>query len=565
MARVSRKAGRQESAPQTPGVYRTAIYLRLSVEDNGKKDPDSIENQEALLREYIANRNYLRLAGTYTDNGYTGTDFDRPAFHQMLEDVRAGKIDCILVKDLSRLGRDYVETGHLLEKVFPFLGVRFIAVNDNYDSASLSSSEELGASLKNLINDVYAKDISRKSSTALKAKRQRGEYTGSYAPYGYLKDPADKNHLIPDPETADTVREIFALRAEGTGIGSLTRILNERDIPSPGRLRFERGIITNNNKKGKDLPWNRHVLSDLLKNVVYIGHLAQGRSSSSLYQGIPYHWVDEAEWDVAENTHEPIISMELWNRVQAVNAQSRKDSKDCYGKYHYLAKRENPYGELLRCADCGRVIKQVHSYSKSGKKVYFNYKCPNNIELGDAACPKKSIRADDLDVAVLTLMHRQMELFLDSQTVLKECLADIKKKAPTANAENRAREIRQAIDKRTKQSTGLYGDYKDGVLSKEEYLYAKNTYQDEVERLRQELREMEEVRRSAGKIADGIQNWSRLVRKYAKTKKVSGEMVRAMIKSITLYADNSISIEFLYMDEFEKIQETCARLRGEVA
>ena len=565
MARVSRETGLREGVPQTPGIFRTAIYLRLSVEDNGKKDPDSIENQEALLREYVESRNYLYLAGTYTDNGYTGTDFDRPAFNQMLDDVRAGKIDCILVKDLSRLGRNYVETGNLLEKVLPFLGVRFIAVNDNYDSAALSSSEELGASLKNLINDVYAKDISRKSGTALKAKRQRGEYTGSYAPYGYLKDPANKNHLIPDPETAGIVREIFALRAEGTGIGSMTRILNERDIPSPGRLRFERGIITNNNKKGKDLPWNRHVLSDILKNVAYIGHLAQGRSSSSLCQGIPFHWVDEAEWDVAENTHEPIIDMELWGRVQEVNAKSRKDYEDCCGKYSHLRKRENPYGELLRCADCGRVIKQVHSYSNTGEKVYFNYKCPNNIELGDAACPKKSIRADDMDDAVLTIMRQQMELFLDRQAVLKECLAAEKGKAFLSSAEHRARSVQQAINKRTEQTKALYMDYKEGVLSKEEYLYAKKTYQDETERLKQELSEMNRVRDNTKKIADGKQKWAKLVKKYYNARTVSAEMVRAMIKGITLHGDNSISIEFLYMDELEQIMETCAKLRNGVA
>lgn len=565
MARVPRKTGLREGVPRTPGIFRTAIYLRLSVEDNGKKDPDSIENQEALLREYVESRDYLYLAGTYTDNGYTGTDFDRPAFHQMLDDVRAGEIDCILVKDLSRLGRNYVETGNLLEKVFPFLGVRFIAVNDHYDSAALSSSEELGASLKNLINDVYAKDISRKSGTALKAKRQRGEYTGSYAPYGYLKDPANKNHLIPDPETADIVREIFALRAEGTGIGSMTRILNERNIPSPGRLRFERGIITNNNKKGKDLPWNRHVLSDLLKNIAYIGHLAQGRSSSSLYQGVPFHRVDETEWNIAENTHEAIIDIELWNRVQEVNAKSRKDSKNCYGKYSYLNKRENPYGELLRCADCRRVIKQVHAYSKSGNRVYFNYKCPNNIELGDAACPKKSIRADDLDEAVLTIMRQQMELFLDRQAVLKECLAAEKGKAFLSSAEHRARSVQQAINKRTEQTKALYMDYKEGVLSKEEYFFAKKSYQDETERLKQELSEINEMRDNTKKASDGKQRWAKLIKKYYNAHAVSAEMVRAMIKSITLYEDNSISIEFLYMNEFEQMLETYARLRNGVA
>lgn len=170
-------------------IFRTAIYLRLSLEDNGKKDGDSMENQQKMLLDYVVSRPYLMLVDTYMDNGYTGTDFSRPEFSRMMDDVKAGKINCIVVKDLSRLGRNYVEAGDYLEKVFPFLNVRFIAVNDHYDSAFLTSGDQLGASLKNIVNDMYAKDISRKITSAMKAKRLRGDYIGNYAPYGYLKDP----------------------------------------------------------------------------------------------------------------------------------------------------------------------------------------------------------------------------------------------------------------------------------------------------------------------------------------------------------------------------------------
>lgn len=561
MARVSRKPGHRELEAQATGVFRTAIYLRLSVEDNGKKDAESLENQDALLREYVAARPYLTLSEVYSDNGYTGTDFDRPGFQRMLDDVRAGKIDCIVVKDLSRLGRNYVESGNLLEKVFPFLGVRFIAVNDNYDSESLSSSEELGASLKNLINDIYAKDISRKSSTALKAKRLRGEYMGSYAPYGYLKDPTNKNHLVPDPETVDAVKKIFSLRAEGNGIGTIARVLNERGIPSPGRLRFERGIYTNNNQRGRDLPWNRHVLSDILKNVVYLGHLAQGRSGSALYRGIPFHRTKEEEWDVAENTHEPIIDRVLWDRVQEVNDQSTKKFKNEYGKYTDLPKRQNPYGSLLRCADCGRVLKQVHSYHHNGKKVYFNYKCPENIELGDNACPKKSIRANDLDTAVLAIIRQQMDLFLDTQKVLQECLAKTKTKAPQKAPVEQIRAIRQEIDKRKGQCADLYTDYKDGILSQEEYLYAKKKYQDEIDSMEREVTELEGVRKKAEKLVEGKQKWVQLIERYYSASSVTADMVQAMVKTMTLDADNSLSIEFLYMNEFEQLIGACKALR----
>lgn len=426
MARVSRKNGVSESPPkgQKQTVFRTALYVRLSVEDNGKTDADSIENQELLLRNYLAERPYLELKEVYADNGYTGTDFERPAFHRMIGDVRKGRIDCIVVKDFSRLGRNYVETGEYLERIFPFLGIRFISVSDDYDSSSANAGEKLAATLKNLINDMYAKDISKKICSTMKNKRLRGDYIGNYAPYGYLKDENNRSRLVIDHEIAPIVVEIFELRAKGIGFETICRILNEKGYPSPGRLRYECGIITNNNKNGSELPWNRHVLKDLLVNVAYIGNLAQGRSSQCLYKGEKYHWTKEADWDVVEGTHEPIISMELWNKVQEINTKASSDVKKSFGRYAHLPKRPNPYGSVLRCADCGRVMKYVRSYTRPRKDGvvtdYYNYKCPTNIELGDSACSKKSIRADDLDKIVLSVIRKQMDLFL---THKKRCSA----------------------------------------------------------------------------------------------------------------------------------------------
>ena len=502
------------------------------------------------------------------DNGFTGTDFERPEFNRMLKDARDGRINCIVVKDLSRLGRNYVEAGDYIEKVFPFLGIRFIAVNDHYDSDSLTSGDELGASLKNVVNDVYAKDISRKVGTAMKQKRLRGEYIGNYAPYGYLKDPKDKNHLIIDQEIAPIVVEIFELRARGNGINTIARILNERDIPSPGRLRYERGIITNNNKKGSGLLWSRHVLSDLLKNVVYIGNLAQGRSASCLYKGIPFHWTEESEWDLVENTHEAIISLELWKRVQEVTARKSREAKESHGKYANLPKRENPYGSLLRCADCGRVIKQVHAYNtskRSGTSIYYNYKCPENIELGDTACPKKNIRAADLDEAVLATIRKQMEIFMDTQKILKELIAQEKETAKQEAPIARVKDIQKEIDRRKGLCTALYTDLKEGILTQDEYFYAKMRYQEEIDSLEKELQELKSIRGKASEAAQGEKKWEQLISKYYKAQTLNPAMMEAIVKEIKLYADNSISIEFRYMNEFEELLQECERIRREVA
>jgi Site-specific recombinases, DNA invertase Pin homologs len=569
MARVSRKRGTEKvEGFKEAGIYHTGIYLRLSVEDNGKKDADSMENQKNLLMEYVSARPYLMLTDIYMDNGFTGTDFERPEFNRMLQDARDGRINCIVVKDLSRLGRNYVEAGDYIEKVFPFLGIRFIAVNDHYDSDSLTSGDELGASLKNVVNDVYAKDISRKVGTAMKQKRLRGEYIGNYAPYGYLKDPQDKNHLIIDQEIAPIVVEIFELRAKGDGINTIARILNERDIPSPGRLRYERGIITNNNKKGSGLLWSRHVLSDLLKNVVYIGNLAQGRSASCLYKGIPFHWTEESEWDLVENTHEAIISLELWKRVQEVTARKSREAKESHGKYAGLPKRENPYGSLLRCADCGRVIKQVHAYNtskRSGTSIYYNYKCPENIELGDTACPKKNIRAADLDEAVLATIRKQMEIFMDTQKILKELIAQEKETAKQEAPIARVKDIQKEIDRRKGLCTALYTDLKEGILTQDEYFYAKMRYQEEIDSLEKELQELKSIRGKASEAAQGEKKWEQLISKYYKAQTLNPAMMEAIVKEIKLYADNSISIEFRYMNEFEELLQECERIRREVA
>lgn len=546
-------------------IFRTAIYLRLSLEDNGKKDGDSMENQQKMLLDYVVSRPYLMLVDTYMDNGYTGTDFSRPEFSRMMDDVKAGKINCIVVKDLSRLGRNYVEAGDYLEKVFPFLNVRFIAVNDHYDSAFLTSGDQLGASLKNIVNDMYAKDISRKITSAMKAKRLRGDYIGNYAPYGYLKDPENPSHLIIDQEIAPIVVEIFEMRATGAGIATIARALNEKGYPSPGRLRFERGIITNNNKKGTDLPWNRHVLTELLRNVVYIGNLAQGRSTQCLYKGIAYHWTDPSEWDVVEHTHEPIISMELWERAQSVDKRNSKAAKDSFGKYAHLPKRENPYGSLLRCADCGRVIKYVRSYSPKGDKAYYNYKCPENIELGDSACPKKNIRAQDLDTVVLATLQKQMELYLDTQKVLHRLIVLEREKKKRTLPAGRIEDIRREIEKRKNLSTAIYTDYKEGLLTQDEYLYAKKKYHDELRVLEQELSELRGMDSKAASVSFREKHWQDLIDRYYGATELTGDMVRAMVREIRLHANSSVSVEFLYMNEFEALIRECERLKKEVA
>ena len=217
MARTKRKTNPlvQEVATPAPEkrIYKTAAYVRLSVEDSGKPGTDTIEGQKALLTSFIESKETMELVSLFCDNGRTGTDFDRPQFEKMMDEVRRGRIDCIVVKDLSRFGRNYKETGNYLERIFPFLGVRFIAVNDNFDTLTAERTQDgYIVPLKNLINEVYSKDISKKSASALHVKQQNGEFIGAWAPYGYSKDPDNKHHLVINEETAPVVQQIFRLR-----------------------------------------------------------------------------------------------------------------------------------------------------------------------------------------------------------------------------------------------------------------------------------------------------------------------------------------------------------------
>ena len=564
---MARRKRVQAAAPVQEALsaqWKVGIYGRLSVLDNGKADGDPLESQVSIMEQFLSGRPELVLVDCYVDNGFTGTNFDRPSWDRLMDDVRCGRINCIIVKDLSRLGRNYIETGHFLERICPKLGIRFISVNDHYDTAEIKSQDELAVSLKNIVNDYYAKDISLKCGAALKAKRQNGEYIGSYAPHGYLKDPDNKNHLIVDPETAPVIRQIYQWRAEGLGYGTITRMLNEQDIPSPGRYRFEHGIITNNNKKGSTLLWNRHILTDILRNIVYIGHLAQGKCTASLIHGIPIHRTKEAEWDIAYHTHEPIIDEALFYRVQEQNEAKTAAYKAAYGACSHLPKGNNPYRNKLVCADCGTKMKLYRNLDKKHKKAYFTYICPTYEEHRELRCTKKAVRSATLDTVVLEALKVQMQLFCDAEHVLERLSAH--KKVPQDCAiEKQIQQFQQQIKHKMGYSTALYTDYKSGLLTREEFAFARNKYQREVEDLKEQAAQLQAQHESMAQNTQQVKSWAELIEQYRQIETVTEELVTAFISKIRLFDDGSIQISFLFDDELAYLQKRCRELQEEVA
>lgn len=569
MARPSKRRQQATAVPavaeeQYAKIYKTAIYARLSREDNLNQS-DSIENQLALLNDYVGNRPFLRLIGTFIDNGYTGTDFDRPEWQKLMEAVQAKEVDCIIVKDLSRLGRTYIETGEFLEKICPFFGIRFIAINDNFDTETVEASGQLSVSLSNIINDYYAKDISRKVSSALRSKMENGEFIGAWEKYGYLKDPDNKNQLIINPETAPIVKQIFLWRSEGMSYMGINKKLNDSGVPSPGQYKANRGIVTNNNQKDRVILWNKHMVTEILKDITYLGHLAQRKGSQCLYAGISYHRTEEQNWIVVENTHEPIIEQELFDKVQAINHAAAEKAKANSGKYDHLPKAVNIYGKKFTCADCGTVMKLVRSFSTKKDKVYFTFKCPTYAEHGTRACNAKKMRKADLDEAVLATIKAQLDLFVDMQDSLHQLLALKKAKAKQSKQKDEIKSLKKKLDHKKGLFGGLYRDLREGLISDEDYAQTREVIMGEIKRLEQQLSELEGTTNRFAEQLRGEEKWAELVEKYHNAAEVTAEMVDAMILSMKMNEDSSLSIEFNYMDEFKSIFDVTEILRKEVA
>lgn len=546
-------------------VYDTALYCRLSVLDSGKLDGESIQNQIDLLERFVASRADLNRVELFVDNGFTGTNFERPEWERLIQAVRQKKINCIVVKDLSRLGRNYIEAGEFLEKVCPFLGIRFISINDGYDSLSVSSSDALSASLKNIVNDYYAKDISLKSGSSLKAKRQRGDYIGNYAPHGYRKDPENKNHLLVDPESAPVIQRLFDYFDQGNSYMAVARMLNEAGYPSPERYRFEQGILTNYSKIASSILWTRRVVKDILQNIAYIGHLAQGKSTKCLYKGIPEHTVPQAEWDIAYNTHEPIIEQALFERVQEEVKRRLDATKKNQNKYSHLPPNKAIFGKKLRCGICGSTIKRYRCLSHGGQRAWFSYRCRKKSDHGSEVCSQENIREADLHNAVLETIKAQIALFMDTRAVVEAASARQRDDAICDASTNEQHTLEGRLQRSHSLMSSLYQDYKEGILSLSEYQFAKEKYSNEIIQIEQRLNVLKGITPVVDKALLQTKKWNDILETYRSATEITSEIVDTLIESVRVDNPTSITVELKFKDEMELLLAACRQRREEVA
>ena len=570
MARKSRKHAASDPVVQGAAkemkIYRTAAYARLSVEDSKNPDCDTIENQLSLVRNYIEEKPYLTQTAEYIDNGVSGTRFDRPEFTRMVNDMRAGKIDCIVVKDLSRLGRNYIETGDYLEKIFPFFGIRFIAVTDGYDSITSSAADDgLIVPLKNLINEAYAKDMSKKISTSLSIKQRQGKFIGSRAAYGYMKSPEDKNQLVIDREASPVVARIFECKAAGMGNGAIARMLNEEGIASPMRYKYEKGLIKN--QRYADSLWNDGTIAAMIINPVYIGDMEQGTQKEVMHMGIKKYKPQKSERIYVAGTHEPIIDRKLFNKVQELAGERKQKYFEGKEKLKGIERKENKLTGILFCGDCGRRLKYHRLVDKRGGnvKVYYNYLCPNSEAYGEKFCKKKMIKMQDMEEAVEAALRVHIKLFLDTKEVLQGLNRTVQAEQIQGSYKKQMAEARKRMERAQSMNTSLYSDYADGLLNERDYLFAKKKYVMEAEEMAQKLSELAAVQATYEAEYAGNESMAEAMEKYAGFGELSSEVAHALIKRIVFLGKGRIEIEYTFSDEMEALMELAEGRKGEIS
>ena len=540
-------------------TYLCGGYLRLSKEDDdiAKSETlqsNSIENQKEYIEDYLQSKPEIRVVDFYIDDGYSGVNFDRPDFQRMLQDIKDKKINCVIVKDLSRLGRNYIEVGKYIERLFPFLGVRFIAINDNFDSADDAAlSNNIIVPFKNLINDAYCRDISIKIRSHLEVKRKRGEFIGAFPVYGYMRG-EDKNKLIVDPCAAEIVKEIFAMKMEGMSQQAIADELNRLGVLSPAEYKKEQGsgykTVFQTHSRAK---WTAVAVLRVLTNEVYMGTLIQGKESTPNYKVRVREKKPKEEWIRVENAHEAIISRTDFELISDI---LQKDTRVSTGK-----SAVSVYSGYLVCADCG--CSMVRKKVRSGSLEYVYYVCSGNKKDKDI-CSSHRISENTLNMAItktLQLHLKQLGDLQESIRYIRETSGNSDKiKKLVLQSEKR----KEDIEKYNRLKLECYEDYKKELITQDEYMLFKKELDNRIEEIQRAITELGKKKRM---LLDGGYEKESLLEKFLTSKEI--ELKRSilvrLISRIYVYEDHRIEIIFRYQDEIRQLLGIVEEIKQEVA
>ena len=502
-----------------------AIYCRLSQDDGSAGESGSIQTQKTLLTQYCKEHG-IHIADYYCDDGWSGTNFERPEFKRMINDIESGRINTVIVKDLSRFGREYAQMGMYIEHYFEQKGVRFIAVAEGVDSKN--GLDNLMLPMTNVINSLYARQASTKTKAAHRARASSGMYMGSHAPFGYQKDPKDRHHLIVDPDAADVVKDIFQMFADGIGYVRMTKILRERKVLNPQAYFNQNNpdYYKNSDYWRKPFDWHATSVRVILNNPVYLGNVVFGRTKTKGFFDKQRIEADKSEWIVKENTHEAIITRKLWDTVhQMMKARRRENSTGTV----------QPFAGLVKCADCGSSLNV--SYDKK-KGRYNGFTCWVYKNYGKERCTSHAIGWVTLNQLVLEDIRRNAYEAKTAADDYMQMLVDAKTEKQKTEIDRCKRELKKAdkrIEELTKILNKLYEDVALEKISEERYQAMAPKYEREQSELRGQREKLSAEIARNDEIYDNIQQFLPLIWKYTNVQELTPHILNELIEKIVVH------------------------------
>lgn len=513
-------------------IYRAAAYCRKSHDDGDRAESESISNQRHMIEDFCARSGELALVESYVDDGFTGTNFERPAFKRLIADIAAGKIDCVVVKDLSRFGRDYIGMGYYLEQYFTERDVRFIAIHDRIDSER--GPYDMMLPLRNILNTQYARDVSQKVRKTFRAKQERGEYVGAFAPYGYVKDPSDKNRFLVDDEAASVVRRIYDLYAQGLAFSAIARTLNREGVASPLAYKHQHGMPLCGRSRSEQTLWSPNTVRSILRNAVYLGHMVSNRYPSDRMHGKTRQTPPD-EWIVVKNTHCPVVTPEQWARAQ----ERLANRPPCCAK----AAAPSLFRGILRCGACGHAM--VGRGGEHGK----TYWCKTRKTHGVSACANRPVSEQALAEVILGDLNR----IIQSVDDLGETVLSAASKQTPANREQAApKKLEAAIRKIERSKRSAYEAYRSGALTRSEFMQRKAEYEAQTRALAKLLHASAPTQKR-----EEPQIWAKELLNLRRLTELDRETIEQAVKRIVVWPDARIEIAYLFSGELkDRIEST---------
>lgn len=522
-----------------PMDYHAALYIRLSKEDESEGPSQSVQNQESLLREFVQEHR-LTVFDTYVDDGWSGTNFDRPSFQRMIADIEAKKVNMVITKDLSRLGRDYIMTGHYMERYFPEHRVRYISLLDGIDTGVDSTANDI-TPFRAIMNDMYAKDISKKIKSVKRDKQRKGEFIGGKPVYGYKMHPTEKNKIVIDEEVAPIVRRIFALALGGMSCRNIAVLLNREGIPTPATYA--------NLPVAKPGPytglWSSERISEMLQNETYIGNMVQGRSVKISYKSKKCLKQDPANWVVVEGTHEPLVDAESFRRVRML-LNSRKHTRS--RTYDFLLKG------LIFCHECGYPLAVINRKNTRGEDVLY-FVCRTYQRFTKAGvCTCHSIKEKTVTDAVIARVQEVCRGFLNPEELLPMAREAVEEARKQSSLEAELQALQSRIDSLTASMDRVYADRLSGLLPEEDFQRLFNRLKLDRKLLEERQQEMELQKKSPVTVDDRARE---LVERFIQTAGESRELLVSLIERVELTEDKEIIIKFRFaqLDEVAQSQQ----------